>query len=150
MSRVVILKYVYKSYLFDSLTNPSLNGAVNESTFDSLTELQVMVLFSEVCVYVVSRSQTFRLTAEGLEIDDILHWSRPAHEAVWPKYQTTNHNSFRSASRFGAWKCRHNNRPVWETLGRILKILWRKLEIFHILLKIQHLVYPDKHLSSQL
>lgn len=57
MSRVVLVMHVYKSYLFDSLTNPSLNGAVNESTFDSLTELQVMVIFSEVTVYLTSRTR---------------------------------------------------------------------------------------------
>ncbi len=42
------------------------------------------------------------------------------------------------------------DRPVCETLGRILKILCRELQIFHILLKIQRLVDPDKRSSSQL
>ncbi len=46
-------------------------------------------------------------------------WPRPAHDA-WPTCQTTNHSSFRSASRFGAWKCRHNNRLVCKSLGWIL------------------------------
>ncbi len=68
----------------------------------------------------------------------------PAHEAFWLTCQTTNHSSFRSASRFRAWKCHHNNRPVCKPLRRILKILCRELWIFHILLKIQHLVDPDK------
>ncbi len=36
------------------------------------------------------------------------------------------------------------------TLGHILKIICRKLKIFHILLKIQCLVDPDKCSSSQL
>ncbi len=73
-----------------------------------------------------------------------IHWSRPAHEVVWPTCQTTNHSSFCSASCFGAWKCRHNNKPVCETLGCILKILWRKFFIFHILLEIQRSIYFDK------
>ncbi len=49
-------------------------------------------------------------------------------------------------SRFGAWKCHHNDKPVCETLRCILKILWRKLEIFHILLKIQFSICPEKRL----
>ncbi len=58
--------------------------------------------------------------------------------------QTNNRSLFRSESCFGAWKCHHNNKLVCETLGCILKILCHKLLIFHILLKIQHLVDPDK------
>ncbi len=42
------------------------------------------------------------------------------------------------------------NRPVCKTLEHIWKFLCRKLYIFHILLKIQRLVDPDKNLSSHL
>ncbi len=52
--------------------------------------------------HIVSRNQTFRIYGS-------FHWLRPAHEAVWPTCQTTNHSLFRSASCFGGWKCRHNN-----------------------------------------
>ncbi len=76
------------------------------------------------------------------------HWPRPAHGAVWLTCQTSNHSLFRSASHFGVWKCCHNNRQVCKTLRRILKILCRELEIFHILLKIQRLVDPYKRSSS--
>ncbi len=58
--------------------------------------------------------------------------------------QTTNHSLFLSASRFGKWKCRDNIRPLCKTPRCILKILCRKCVIFHILLKKQRLVDPDK------
>ncbi len=71
-------------------------------------------------------SDVFRLTAEVW--NTWLHsLFKAAHEAVWPTCQTTNHSSFRSVSRFGAWKCHHNNKPVCETLRCILKMLWCKL-----------------------
>ncbi len=76
----------------------------------------------------VLRSQTFRMTAEGLEcmvafIGQGLPM-RPFDRHV--KQPITVR--FRSASRFGAWECRHNNRQltVW-TLWRILKILCLEL-----------------------
>ncbi len=79
-----------------------------------------------------------------MKVNFAFHLEIKVPESVWPTCQTTNHSSFRSASRFGAWKCCHNNKPVCETLGCILKILCRELDIFHILLKIQRLVDPDK------
>ncbi len=38
-----------------------------------------------------------------------------------------NFHKSRLASRFGERKCCHNNKPVCETLGCILKILWSEL-----------------------
>ncbi len=58
--------------------------------------------------------------------------------------EATNHVLFCAESCLGAWKCPHNNRLVCKTLGHILKSLCRELYIFHILLKIQCLVDPDK------
>ncbi len=79
----------------------------------------------------VSRSQTFRLTAEGLEVWE-REWPRPAQEAIWLTGKAGNHVLYCVASRFGVWKCRHNNRPVCKTLGHILKILCRELTFMHL------------------
>ncbi len=80
--------------------------------------------------------------------DGSFHWPRPAHDAVWPACQTTDHSSFRSVSRFGAWKCRHNIKPVCKTRRRITKIICRELQTFHILLKIQHFILISAHRHS--
>ncbi len=74
----------------------SLNQIQLDGASDPLTQVNLPL---------VSRRRF--LTAE---IDGRVLWLSPAHEAVWPTCQTTNHSSFRSASRFGPWKCRHNNR----------------------------------------
>ncbi len=54
---------------------------------------------------------------------------------------SNNQSQFVSFSvTFRGVESHHNNRPVCETLGCFLKFLCREHEIFHILLKIQHLV----------
>ncbi len=58
--------------------------------------------------------------------------------------QTTNHSSIPSASRVGAWKCHHNNRPVCETLRYFNDSMPRALNISHTF------ETPAFHLSSQL
>ncbi len=78
-------------------------------------------------VTIVSCSQTFRLTAG---IDDSLHWSRSAHKAIWLTCQTTNHSLFRSASRFRAWKCCHNN-SVWNSRKNLKDSMPWTLNILH-------------------
>ncbi len=55
------------------------------------------------------------------------HWPRPAQEVIWLTGKANNHISFCAASCLGVWKCRHINRPVCKTLGRILKILCHEL-----------------------
>ncbi len=73
-------------------------------------------------VDLVSRSQTFRLTAEGLK-SMVAFIGQGPPMMPFGQHQTTNHSSIRSVSRFGAWKCLHNNRPVCETVRCFLKIL---------------------------
>ncbi len=60
--------------------------------------------FNCYCAISLAYSQTFRLTAEGLEA-----MATFIGQGLPMTCQTTNHSSFRSASRFGAWKCHHNN-----------------------------------------
>ena len=96
----------------------------------------------------VSRSQTFRLTAEGL--DSIAAFL--GQEDVWLTYNATNHSSFCSASCLGACQYnvdvptitdRHafNKLFIQERCASLLQQWSRKL---HILLKIQRLVDPGK------
>ncbi len=90
---------------------------------------------------IVSRSQTFRLTAEGLESMVAFICQDPPMSDL-----SNNHHSFVLFSvTFRGVEYRHN-KTLRKTLWHILKILCRKLEIFHILLKIQRLVDPDKPL----
>ena len=101
-----------------------------------------------VVTLIVSRSQTFRLTAEGLEsIAAFL-----GQEDVWLTYNATNHSSFCSASCLGA--CQYNvdvptitDRRAFNKLfiqERCASLLQQWSRKLHILLKIQRLVDPGK------
>ncbi len=92
--------------------------------------LQLMLNNSKLSLEViVLHSQTFRLTAEGLEsMAAFIGQGLPMMPFDRPF--TAHHSSFCSASRFGAWKCRHNDRPVCKLDSFLLS--WGGLASQHL------------------